>query len=231
MQEFKQFELNIDLQYEFGIDVTGRKQLSKLLKDLNKCYSKDMQSFAETCYVIKQIKILFDNFGTVNTSYVSDLHHTLYRFDDIMKGFGIDSSQSSRLLSCFDKYIELIDNKPKIKQIFLPFSKSKLFELIVVDTKQLEIDIVNKVLLPHMTVKSIRDYIKNYRNIVKSNNKLNDKKVEEVTYEDLIEEDIPMAYNPKQHYEFKYFESKTKSQLLNMIWDLQKEYERLKKEK
>ena len=30
------------------------------------------------------------------------------------------------------------------------------------------------------------------------------------------------------NYDFDYFEMKTKSQLLNMIWELQKEYEKLK---
>lgn len=237
MQEFKQFDLEIDYQLEngYGLDISSRKQLSKLIDDLNNCYVKDMNSFADICYVVKQIKDLFDKFNKENLNYyayVRDLHQTLYRFDDIMKGFGIDKSQSSRLLSSFDKYIEVIDNKARVKIIFLPFSKSKLFELLVVDTKQLESDILNKVLLPHMTIKSIRDYIKNYRNIVNSKHKLKTKIIDDIkSFEELIEEDIPMAYDPKQHYDFNYFENKTKSQLLNMIWDLQKEYERLKKEK
>jgi len=42
------------------------------------------------------------------------------------------------------------------------------------------------------------------------------------------EEEIPEAYNPTKHYEFSYFETKTKSQLLNIVWQLQQEYEKFK---
>ena len=78
-----------------------------------------------------------------------------------------------------------------------------------------------------MSVKSIREYVKNYKALLKANNRLSEsQEVEEDSQS--LEDNIPMVYDPKKHYEFDYFESKTKSQLLNMIWELQKEHENLK---
>jgi len=37
-----------------------------------------------------------------------------------------------------------------------------------------------------------------------------------------IEEEIPMVYDPKKVYDFDYFTKKTKNQLINIVWELQK---------
>ena len=70
--------------------------------------------------------------------------------------------------------------------------------------------------------------MKNYKALQKANKKITDEKEE--AQEEINEDEIPMAYDPKKYYDFKYFEEKNKAQLLNMIWDLQKEYQKLKKE-
>jgi len=74
---------------------------------------------------------------------------------------------------------------------------------------------------PTMTVKQIRDYIK----IIKSGNVSSEKVIENF---EIDEEEIPPAYNPNNEYEFAYFETKTKNQLLNIVWELQKAYQKLK---
>ena len=75
-----------------------------------------------------------------------------------------------------------------------------------------------------MTVKEIREKIK-----LISDGKDKAEKVLEKIEEENHEEEIPPAYNPQKHYDFDYFKEKSKAQLLNMIWDLQKEYEKLLK--
>ena len=164
--------------------------------------------------------------------YLLDKHKNPITFDEIMKGFGFDSSQSSRLLSCYKKYCCLSGNDIEkatcsIIHVYEKFSKSKLIELLPVDDEQLELDIKNKVVRPDMSVQTIREYVKNYKAQQKQKENLFKEKEEKVE-EEIDESEIPMAYDPTKYYEFSYFESKTKSQLLNMIWDLQKEYKKLK---
>lgn len=80
-----------------------------------------------------------------------------------------------------------------------------------------------------MSVKQIREYVKNYKALETQNKKLSEEPKVQEEVEKPIEEDIPPAYNPKQHYDFSYFEKQSKAQLLNIVWELQKEYERIVK--
>ena len=204
-----------DLEY-FNFLINGLK---------NVCISND-KNFASLCYFTFNLKLLFNRFR-YNRIYLNDNRSkfsTGYNFDMIMKTFDIDKTQSSRIISCYEKFIIIENEEPIINPVFAKFSKSKLYELITIDVQQLKNDLANKVLRPDMSVNTIRQYVKNIKvlqNLDKAVNKDN-------TKEQVIEEEIPMAYNPKQHYDFEYFKNKTKNQLLNMIWDLQKEYEKLK---
>ena len=87
------------------------------------------------------------------------------------------------------------------------------------------IDLATKqIIKPSMTVKQIREYIKT----LKDGSDKAEKVIEDTT---INEDDIPMAYDPKQEYEYSYFETKTKNQLLNIVWELQKAYQKLKSNK
>ena len=148
-----------------------------------------------------------------------------------MTGFGISKSDSSRILSIYDKFCclsssDLKTAKCSIIGVFKGFSKSKLIELLQVDNAQIIKDLHNNVIRYDFSVKSLRDYVKNLQELKKQQARLNQK--QEETQEEFIEEDIPMAYNPQQHYDFDYFKNKNKAQLLNIVWELQKEYEKLK---
>ena len=219
MENFNQFCLSRD----FVGDTESVKQLNVLINKLDKCFKKDSDNFAETCFVVFKIKELFKNY------YFYTRKHEMYSFDTIMQGFGIGSSESSRILSCYERFVTIENEKPYISTLLFGFSKSKLFELLAVPNEQILLDVQNKVLRPEMSVKSIREYVKNYKALQKANNKLSELPELE---EDLpsLEEDIPMVYDPKKHYDFDYFENKTKSQLLNMIWEKQKAYENLEKQ-
>lgn len=222
MENFNQYCLS---QRDF-ISYTGEQLplLKSLIDKLDKCFKKESDNFAEICFLVYQIHNLFSqhSYGV----YLKNNKNMSYSFDNIMIGFGISKSESSRLLSCYEKFVTKETDKPMILAEFYGFSKSKFFELLQVDNEQLRKDLQNKVLRFDFTIKQIRDYVKNLQTLEKQQARLNGNVKEEK--EEIIEEDIPMAYNPQQHYDFEYFENKNKAQLLNIVWELQKEYEKLK---
>lgn len=226
MKDFNEYSL-IEREFiDFGYQPIT--ELSKYIKQLDKCFKKDSDNFAEICTVVYKIHKLFEQHS--GGVYLKNNPNMNYSFDTIMLGFNISKSESSKLLSCYEKFVHpVLDNdKPFIRVECSGFSKSKLFELIPVETTQIIVDIHNKVIRPDFTCKQLRDYVKNYQAQLKQNLKLNSNTEQED--DDIDESEIPEAYDPKQHYDFDYFESKNKAQLLNIVWDLQKEYERLKKE-
>ena len=234
MEKFNKFNKDTDFIFEnfCGNELQNENLLKKLITKLNNVFTKDNKNFAELCFVTYRIKKLFDDYR-ISGCWVYDRKKVLYTFDSIMQGFGFDNTQTSRLLTCYDKFCCLscsdLDKASCIILVeFDNFSKSKLFELLSVPNQQILKDLQHNVIRTDMTIKQLREYVKNYKALQKQNSKLDNESKEEQTEE--IEEDIPEAYNPKQHYDFEYFEQKNKAQLLNIVWDLQKEYERLKKE-
>ena len=226
MENFNQFSFKENEFVDF--DCQNVDVLTKYIKQLDKCFKKESDNFAEICFVVYKIKELFDNYKQVYSKRNNNLN---YSFDSIMLGFGISNTESSRLLSCYEKFCclscsDLDIAKCSIIEEFKGFSKSKLFELLNVDNERIVSDLRDNVLRFDFTVKQVREYVKN---LSKLNNELISANVVEGT-SDFDIENIPPAYDPKQHYDFNYFEEKTKSQLLNIVWDLQKEYEKLKLE-
>ena len=229
MENFNQFNLSHDLIQLNGSSVS---ELQVLINQLDKCFKKENSNFAEICFVVYRIKKLFDDYKQV---CVFNNDKLLYNFDSIMQGFGICKTESSRILSVFEKFCclscsDLNSAKCSIIDEFKGFSKSKLFELLQVDSDQIVLDLKNKVLRFDFSVKQIREYVKNYQAQLRANKRLMEEDKADLL-EEIDESQIPMAYEPEKEYEFSYFETKTKSQLLNMIWDLQKAYQKLKKEK
>lgn len=244
LKDYKQgikFEFATDASQCYGQDMREAvKELNGYLTKLSNIYTKEQNNFAEFCYYVFKINEFF-SYKSNKTKYglVYTKDKKMIRFREIMLNIGIDDSQASRILSCYEKYVTKETDKPMLFAEFFGFTKSKLFELLVVDVEQLKLDIQNQVLRPDFSVLRIREYVKNYKAQQKQNKKLKmtDSEIEslknelEESYDDFDESEIEMAYDPKKHYDFKYFEAKSKSQLLNIIMQLQKEYENLKKEK
>ena len=229
MENFKMIE-----EYDFDLKPydhdcsEGIKLLNDYLKKINKIYAKGQNAFAELCFYVYKVRELFKNYSLTYYSRFVTKKGVFVFFENIMQGLGLDETAVSRLCSCYEKFVEQETDKPVILEEFFGFSKSKLFELLTVDTDQLRVDIKNKVLRPDMSFLAIREYVKNYKAQQKQKKKLFEEDSEEKK-EPINEEDIPPAYDPKQHYDFSYFEEKTKAQLLNIVWQLQTEYEKLKK--
>ena len=232
MENFKMIE-KIDFELNpYGVDCSETiKLLNNYLNKINQIFYKEQNNFAELCYYVFKVKELFDSkFYKMYYGRLVTKQKDYIFFDNIMEGIGLDKTAVSRILSCYEKFVVKDENiKPLIIAPFGQFSKSKLFELLNVDIEQLRVDFNNKVLRPDMSVKSIRDYVKNYKAQQRQKEKLFQNEEKEIE-ENINEEDIPEAYNPKQHYDFNYFEDKTKAQLLNIVWQLQTEYEKLKKD-
>lgn len=97
------------------------------------------------------------------------------------------------------------------------FSVSKLAELLPLSDDMITLYVKD----PRMTVAELRQLVANL-NYSKADE---EKKVTEQN-ERLDEEvkDIEAVYNPRKYYDFDYFKSKTKEQLLNIVMELQKTY-------
>ena len=182
--------------------------LTLLCNDLKNCYNDNQKNFARICVTIYNI------WSYCKNNYWKAKDDDYYNSYKLLAKFGFDKKAVSRYKQCFERYIQGYDvNNVSIKTYFKDFSPSKLYELLVIPYEKLEELIDKHIIYPEMTVKQIRDYIKSLKNGAN---------------EEINEEEIPEAYNPSKKYDFSYFEIKTKTQLLNMIWELQKAYQKLK---
>lgn len=201
LDEFK----NCDLEFI-------NKELSYLVSSLNINFGRYKSCFVATCIDIYKI------WSFCKGKYWLATDHEYYNSYKILEKFGFDKKAVNRYKNCYERFI--VDNQ--IEPLYSNFTSSKLFELLPLSRETSYEYVDKKLITPDMTVKQIREFIKSQKD--------GENNTKEVTEDISIkEEDIPMAYNPKQKYEFAYFESKTKNQLLNMIWELQKEYLSLQK--
>ena len=192
------------------------KELSFLIKDLKQCFYKQQNSFIETCVTIHKI------WSYCKGNYYKAKDNEYYNSYKLLAKFGFDKKAVSRYKQCFEKFIVGDDGHYTLFPQLYGFTSSKLFELLTLSDETIFNAIDNKLLKSEMTVKQIREFIKS----LKDGTDKAETVVEDTT--EINEEDIPLVYDPKQEYEYSYFESKTKNQLLNIVWELQKAYQKLK---
>lgn len=210
----KDYVLNNELEFD-------NEDFNLLLKNLNSYFKDQQKNFCQIAFCVYKISTYFD------THYIGREKKTQEYYDKykLLAKFGFDKTAISRLSNCYLRFMTGTDERDiNLKPWFEGFSPSKLFELLKLSDLTLESQIDKGLITPQMTVKEIREKIK-----LISNGKDKAEKVLEKIEEENYEEEIPPAYNPQKHYDFDYFKEKSKAQLLNMIWDLQKEYEKLLK--
>ena len=207
MEDFKKCDL------EFEDD-----ELNYFVDWLNTQFGCNQKNFCELCFGIYRI------WNYCKNNYWKAKNNEYYNSYKLLEKFGFDRKAVSRYKSCYERFV----NPPDIQgyacsliECLQDFSPSKLFELLSL-SQDTVLELVKKQLIrPTMTVKQIREYIKTLKDgSDKAENVIEDKTINE--------DDIPMAYDPKQEYEYSYFENKTKNQLLNIVWELQKAYQKLK---
>jgi hypothetical protein len=199
-------------------------ELNELVKQLSKCFENNQNNFCNTCYCVYKISNWFDT----NKWHCQDKNNYWHDKYSLLGKFGFDRTAISRLSNCYTRFMVCYSNEKinvRLTSWFENFSPAKLYELLKLSEKTLCGCFNKELIKPTMTVKEIRTYIKSITDGKDKTEKVLEKNEELET----TEEEIPMAYNPKLEYEFNYFETKTKSQLLNMIWELQKEYQKIKK--
>ena len=211
---------NFKLCTELNFDNDG---LNRLLQNMQTYFKDQEKNFCKICFCVFQISKYFDN----HYIGVEKKTNEYYDKNKLFEKFGFDKTAVSRMTKCYLKFMTgTNENDINLKSWFVGYSPSKLYELLKVSDLTLEDAIDKKYIIPDMTVKQIRVYV-----ISLEDGKDKAEKVLESIQDEFKEEDIPMAYNPKEHYDWDYFKDKTKNQLLGMIWELQKEYEKLKSKK
>lgn len=209
----KNFKLN-NVEFE---DIN----FNELIKNLNQCFYNKQINFAKLSFTIYSIV----NYAGDNT-YKNITTGQYYTSTTLLEAFGFDKSSITKYKHSFEKFCQgtSIENV-FVKTFFINFSPSKLFELLQLSNETLENAINKKLITPEMTVKKIREFVKS----LKDGNCDCDNVIEDM--KNINEEEIPMAFDSKQEYEYSYFETKTKSQLLNIAWELYKECQKLRKDK
>ena len=202
MEEF----IKSDLEFEDN-------ELYWLVERLRDNFNNSQLNFAKTCECIYNI------WKYCKGNYYKAKDNEYYNSYKLLAKFGFDRKAVSRYKICYERFVH--PQSCSLYPIYEDFTSSKLFELLVLSEDTAKNSIINGLVLPTMTVKQIREYIKT----LKDGSDKAEKVIEDTT---INEEDIPMAYDPKQEYDYSYFEKKTKNQLLNIVWELQKAYQKLK---
>ena len=211
MGEFKK----INIQFE-------NETLNELVINLNCVFNNNQKNFIDICVGIHKI------WEYCRGNYWKAKDNEYYNSYKLLAKFGFDKKAVSRYKACYDKFIDVkSDGLFRLYAVIEEFSPSKLFELLSLSKDTIISLVTQSLITPDMTVKEIRDFIKNLKNQDKEKKELIEEKLNDNS--EAIEESA--FYNPNKHYDMEFFESCTKEQLLTIIWTLQFEYEKLKKKK
>lgn len=200
--------IKCDLEFEDN-------ELYWLVERLRDCFSNSQLNFAKLCESVYNI------WKYCKGQFWKAKDNEYYNSYKLLEKFGFDKKAISRYKLCYERYIH--QQSCSLYPMYEDFTSSKLFELLVLSDDTAKNLIINGLITPNMTVKQIREYIKS----LKDGTDKAEKVVE--TSSEIVEEEIPMAYDVSKEYEYSYFEGKSKNQLLNIVWELQKAYQKLLK--
>ena len=213
--------------YESVEDKQDVEEFNQIIGNLNKCIENDQSNFIELCYWFKRLKDYFTNPYANPKLYYGAVENKNGRwfYDDIIKAYGVEERTVNRMINIVNRFCTIEEKKddvvPKIKPAFLGYTKSKLFELLPLSNSQIETAISNQRITSKSTVKAIRDYVKSLKTTDnKDNLVLEDHKAKL----DEEEKSILDTYTPKKFYDYSYFESLSKDDLLRVIIALQREH-------
>lgn len=217
---------NFNEIFESIKDKQDATEIMVILRKINDLINKEQENFVSLCWWFKKLKEHFTNPESLKKTYFHGYENKSGRwyYERIIADFGLEDRTVNRMIQIANRFIEIKDDVvPKIRPAFLGYNKSKLFDLLFLSDAQIEYAMANKYITPDMSVFSIRNYIKSLKGTAKA-----EKVLEETTFN---EEDIPMAFDPNTHYEFSYFDNKSKNQLVNICCEYQKAYFKLKERK
>lgn len=136
------------------------EEINQLIKQLNKCFDNQQGNFATVCYTIYKIDCWFDDNPDclLKSKYTADY----YKKNQLFKMLGFSKSQVSKLCQCYKKFMthESFAGETKIKEPFVSFTSSKLFELLSIGTDKLIEFVTSGQISANMTKLEIREFLK-----------------------------------------------------------------------
>lgn len=146
------------MELELKIVDVENEELSPYIKKLKNLFNVQQSNFAELCYTIYKIDCWFED--NPDIACKSKYDATYFNKKSLFKALGFSNKQVCRFCNCYQKFMTLDDVGSKIKEPFVSFTSSKLFEMLPVSIDKLIEFINNGQLSPRMTVKEIREFFK-----------------------------------------------------------------------
>lgn len=218
-----------DYREFYAVEYAAKQELLDLCNKIDDAINSGIMSYVRIGYYLKEIR---DQQLVGETGYKNI-------YDFAYFNCGISKRYTAYLINIAERfYIPELDvvgiRHTRVVQTFAPvngertsveddyhslagFSVSKLIELLQLPDEMIVLYVKN----PKMTLAEIKRLVANL-----NYNRVDEEKKTEEQNARLDEEvkDIEAAYNPRQYYDFAYFKSKTKEQLLNIVMDLQRTY-------
>lgn len=212
-------------KFDFIENKQDPTEFNIIISNINRLIKKDDENFIELCYWFAQLKAHFVQAYANSCMYYGGYENKSgrYVYDNIISSFGLSENTVNRMINIAQRFADVVGDKVSIKKYLQGFNRTKLFEILPMSDEQIEYALKNKCIACTSSRDTIRTYVKSLKG-TKGAEKVPD---ETTSIEDQLK-DVEPVYNPKNHYDFAYFEKKTKSQLLNIVWELQKEYEKIK---
>lgn len=226
MEDFK-FAKILDFQKkEYYGNECDTETLIKLTNEINYCFSNEQNNFFKLCYLLSELKDLF--YSKKSYYHGFDTADKRYTFDRYcLEVIGLTDKTVYRCIDCYKKFMfkESLAGESiiKIKNKFINFSKTKLFELLAVSNEQLDKDITNGVLHSDMSKLEIREYVKSLKGKKKDNKVLEDN-TEEENFDNLEN-----SFDIRNEYTFEYFRERSKNQLIDIAFKCYQKYKELQK--
>ena len=214
MEEFKQF-----------IGCFDDIQLADYCIALNNVFKNRQDNFAELCKVVGNIF-----YYCSQNKYKAKLDDN-YNAYILLSRFGFKRKTVSNIVLIYDNFIKLENEFPKIDSLFFPFGYSKLILLCRCPKLKLIEDLNLGLLNPDMSVKEIKEYVKNINGVPLEDDSSTGNK-EAVNPDGCIRDDEDSEFfNPNKHYERDFFENCNTEQLISICLVYQFELEKYTKEK
>ena len=233
MEDFKTYEILPEFKEECYGKKCNVEKLKKITADINFCFIDEQKNFCQLCYNLNELRNLF--YSDECYYHAFETKDKRYPFEAyVNEFFGLDLRYVEKCIAIYKKFMflqvvgDVADLNVRFVDCFQNFNKSKLFELLPVAIEQLKNDIRIGVLSSEMSARQIREYVKNLKG---------GKKKENVVLEDADktldeqEAELPSAFDPQHEYDFDFYKSKTKGDLVGYCVDFQRLVQKLLKKK
>lgn len=142
------------------------------------------------------------------------------------KYFGLGRKYIDKCLRICYRFITWSDVAPEYTvPILNDLTLSKIMELLTLSADQINFAVKEGYIKSYSTVKELRDYVKSLKGGEKEENKV----LEEPRTLDEQEAELDQAFDPKEEYDYSYYKSKSKADLIGYCIDLQRLVQKLLK--